>query len=98
MSLGALLNEYIYTNCKSRKAFCDDIGFSERSVRDWCNDEKPVPLPSIAFMAEYFHEYTKEPPHVFIFRCVNAERTVRDVLHNFQRQQYQTTPTKGKKK
>ena len=38
-------------------------------------------------MAEYFFEFTGEPPNLFIFRLVMQEPTVRDVLASFRNSQ-----------
>jgi len=87
MSMGSILNQYIHDNCKSRRAFCGDIGFRESTVSNWCNDRATIPLSKIAIMAEYFHDLTGEPPNLFIFRIVMHEPTVRAVLSSFQQKQ-----------
>ena len=89
MSQGSVLTDYIYKHCKSRRAFCADIGFRESTVANWCNDNTPIPLHKIAIMAEFFEEITKEPPHVFIFRLVMQETTVAKVISTYQRSKYE---------
>ena len=87
MSMGSILNQYIHDHFKNRRAFCEDIGFRESTVSNWCNDRATIPLSKIAIMAEYFHELTGEPPNLFIFRIVMQEPTIRAVLSSYQQQQ-----------
>ena len=84
MSMGSILNQYIHDHFKNRRAFCEDIGFRESTVSNWCNDRATIPLSKIAIMAEYFHDLTGEPPNLFIFRIVMQEPTIRAVLSSFQ--------------
>ena len=87
MSMGSILNQYIHEHFKNRRAFCEDIGFRESTVSNWCNDRTTIPLPKIAIMAEYFNELTGEPPNLFIFRIAMQEPTVRAVLANYKQRQ-----------
>ena len=87
MSMGSILNQYIHDHFKNRRAFCEDIGFRESTVSNWCNDRATIPLSKIAIMAEYFHDLTGEPPNLFIFRIVMQEPTIRAVLSSFQQKQ-----------
>ncbi len=87
MSMGSILGQYIHDHCRSRRAFCADIGFRESTVSNWCNDRVSVPLPKIAIMAEYFEEYTNEPPSVFVFRLVMAEPTTLKIIQSYQKKQ-----------
>jgi hypothetical protein len=82
---GQLLLSWIHEHCKTVRSFCDDIGFPESTVRNWYNNDVPIPIEKMAIIGEYFSEITGEPPHVFVMRLVMHNRHVVEVVKVWQK-------------